>query len=297
MTGSGLPDHEAVYARLVDRFVAWAREEAGIRAAMVVGSRARAGRPADAWSDLDVTVFADDPASYIERVDWLERIGEPLITFIEGTAVGGWRERRVLFAGGADADFSVVPAAILDTLPTLADDDPRFIELAGVVRRGYRVLFDRTGRLEPELRRMSGTAEPSPARPSPEQLEETLNDFWYHCVWIAKKIGRGELYAAHECLDGWQRRLVVRLIRWHAAPSWHGVRFMETWADPSVADRYPATWARHERRDIQRAMVEMMDLVSWLGGEIATDLGVRIPEKPERAARQWFREITGEERG
>lgn len=299
MMHTSMADHEATYERLIDRFVAWATEEPGIRAAMIVGSRAREDRPADRWSDLDLIVFADDPASYIDSVAWLEFIGEPVITLVEGTAVGTWRERRVLFAGAVDVDFAFVPATFLEALPMASEDDPQFLGPASVVRRGYRILLDRDGVLEPQLRRMAATKPPPPERPTPQMLEETLNDFWYHCVWIAKKIGRGELYAAHECLDGWQRRLLVRLIRWHASRAghlWHEVRFLEDWASPHVADIYPSTWARHDPFDIKRAMVAMMDLTSWLGRELAADLTVSIPEGPERAARRWFRELTDEER-
>ena len=39
---------------LLQRFQAWAEQRADIRAALLVGSRARAERPADAWSDIDI---------------------------------------------------------------------------------------------------------------------------------------------------------------------------------------------------------------------------------------------------
>jgi hypothetical protein len=39
----------------------------------------------------------------------VREIGGPLLTFVQPAATGGLMERRVLFAGGADADFSLLP--------------------------------------------------------------------------------------------------------------------------------------------------------------------------------------------
>ena len=52
------------YERLIERFVQWAQTDDNIRAAIVIGSRARVDHPADEWSDLDILILANDPAPY-----------------------------------------------------------------------------------------------------------------------------------------------------------------------------------------------------------------------------------------
>src|SRR5262245_36751765 len=94
------------YEQLIDGFVAWAQTQPDIRAAIVLGSRARTDRPADEWSDLDLLVVTSDPGRLLAQADWLEQLGTPRLTFLESTAVGGMTERRVLFEGGLDVDFS-----------------------------------------------------------------------------------------------------------------------------------------------------------------------------------------------
>jgi len=42
-----------LYDELVGRFVRWAETRADIRAAVVVGSRARVCQPVDEWADLN----------------------------------------------------------------------------------------------------------------------------------------------------------------------------------------------------------------------------------------------------
>jgi len=88
------------YEQIIERFVRWAEAQPDIGTAFVIGSQARTTRPADEWSDLDLVVTVNQPERYLFETDWLEEIGNPWVTFVEGT--GDQRERRVLFEGGFD---------------------------------------------------------------------------------------------------------------------------------------------------------------------------------------------------
>jgi aminoglycoside 6-adenylyltransferase len=289
-------DHVELYGRNVDRFIRWATAQPAIEAAMVVGSRARTDHPADAWSDLDIVIFATDPEILLANDAWLHNIGDPVITYVEATAVGDWHERRVLFDGARDVDFSVVPADLLTAISAMQPGDPLHTEIGTTIARGYRVLMDRNGHLTPSLRRITTITRFEPVPPTHEQFVETINDFWYHCVWIAKKLRRGELIVAHECLDGHQGRLLMRLIRWHSERKgtlWHGSRFMEEWAPEDVTMRLAETWAEHDTESIQCALRKMMDLVTWLAISFANAYSLKeTPVASEIAARRWVTEIS-----
>jgi aminoglycoside 6-adenylyltransferase len=286
--------HLTAYEAIIARFIAWASTESAIEAAMVIGSRARVDHPADAWSDLDIVVFTTNPGRLLGESEWLTAIGPPVITYIEPTAIGSWQERRVLFEGALDVDFAAVPAGLIATLEGLSPGDALYEELASVIRRGFRILIDRHARLASLLPAMSAPANSVPTRPHQDELTETLNNFWYQCVWMAKKLRRGEITVAHECLVGHQRWLLMRMVRWHAERDgavWHRARFIEEWAHPYVVDQMAATWALHDAADIQRALTSMMDLMAWLSEEIATAYALVVPDASERAARQWVLEI------
>src|SRR5689334_21072401 len=89
----------AAYQGLLDRFTRWATGEDAIRAAVVIGSRARSDHPADEWADLDIIVFATDPQQYIAAPEWLGNLGAAWFTFTERTGDGEGMERRVLYEG------------------------------------------------------------------------------------------------------------------------------------------------------------------------------------------------------
>lgn len=205
-------DVAAEYERIIERFTRWANACPDIRAATVVGSRARQDHPADEWADLDLVMFVDDPDPYIDDAGWVQNLGTPWLTFIEPTGVGDARERRILFEGGLDVDCAVIPSSILD--PTATGAMPA--AFAQVVRRGRRILLDPQGRLAAA----SPTSEATPpSPPSEREVLEVVNDFWYHAVWTAKHLRRGELWWAKGGCDGSLKDLLRQMLEWQRARS------------------------------------------------------------------------------
>lgn len=263
------------YTSLISRFVTWAQAQPDIRAAVVIGSRARPhDHPADEWSDMDIVIFATDPHQYVSRADWVEAIGQPWLTFIERTAGGEGRERRVLFAGGLDVDFALFPVELLRHMIETAVP----AEFAAVFRRGMAVLLDQDRLLE---RLSMPPDEPQRATP-PTHAEflELVNDFWYHAVWTAKKLRRGELWTAKGCSDDYMKWRLLRMIEWHARATngwgydtWHGGRFLEQWADPRVLEELQGAFAAYDEEDLWRGLFATMRLFRWLTSETAARLG------------------------
>jgi aminoglycoside 6-adenylyltransferase len=247
----------------------WAREREDVRAAIVVGSQARADVPADRWSDLDVPLFVDDPQRLAEDASWVESFGTPVLTFLEATAFGDRVERRVLYETGEDVDFPLLEASAWRQLA--ASSDARKL-----LTRGYRVLHDELGVSE-ALAELSPPVETWP--PNAAALEELASDFWYHALWTAKKLRRGEVFTAIECLDCYLKARLVTLLGWHAralepsVDTWHGGRFLERWADPGALSGLERAYAHYDVRDVARALWETIDLWQGLEEETARRLG------------------------
>jgi len=250
----------------------WAAVRDDVRAAVVIGSQARAGTPADRFSDLDVLLVVDRPEALLSDAAWVASFGEPVLTFLEPTPVGGTVERRVLYDDGQDVDLAVVSTEGLGDLLTHPG-------AAGVIRRGFRVLHDDIGFEE------LVAALPEPAATGPPDaaaVRELASDFWYHALWTAKKLRRGEVYTAIDCLDGSMKARLVTLMSWHAravdpfADTWHGGRFLERWADPGALVALERAYARYDVRDVARALWETIDLFQGLEQETARRLGITV---------------------
>jgi aminoglycoside 6-adenylyltransferase len=267
----------AGYERLIERFVAWATKQADIRAAAVIGSRVRTDHPADEWADLDIIVVVVDPAPYIANADWVGQIGSPWVTFVEPT-MGGGLERRVLFEGGLDVDLALVPlAAIQHEIETGPSPD-----MADIFSRGFRILLDKDG-LVAQLR-PSEAKRPLAQPPAQAEFLNLVSDFWYHTVWTAKHLRRGELWWGKSCCDMYMKNLLRQMLEWHAHAmhgpdydTWMRGRFLEEWADPRALQALRASFAHYEEADVWRALSVTMDLFRWLAVETAGKLNYPYP--------------------
>jgi aminoglycoside 6-adenylyltransferase len=258
---------------LIETAVAdWASERDDVRAAIVVGSRARTDTPADRWSDLDIILIVDDPAPYAESAAWVSEFGTPALTFLEETLLGQ-RERRVLYEDGEDVDFPLFPVSALERLEQSEN-------AAALLARGYRMLADEIGlgeRLQDVADRVS-----EPDLPTQAEFDQLASDFWYHALWTAKKLRRGEVFTAIDCLDGYTKARLVTLLEWHArsvdpsVDTWHGGRFLERWADPGALSALETAFAHYDVRDVARALWETIDLFQGLEEETVSRLGLEV---------------------
>lgn len=250
----------------------WAREQRDVHAVALLGSQARSDTPADEVSDVDLVLFVDEPSRYLGDDAWLRRFGEPLLTFVEPTAVGGFEERRVFFRDGLEVDFSVLPEVAAKEIPPEAN---------AVLARGFEVLYGET--IEPPG---PETIESPP--PTQEQLDQLANDFWYHLLWAAKKLWRGEVLLAKQACDCRLTAQVVELARWraHGTDTWHGARFFERWAGDDLVEAIGPTFASYDAKDVGRALRATGELFTNLEDAVASRFGLSVSVDREEVVRR-----------
>lgn len=213
------------FQTIIDNLVRWGESCNNLRAAVIIGSQARQNRHADRYSDLDIILVADEADYFLSSDDWLKNIGSFYVSFVEN-AIYGAKERRILFDGALDVDFLILPYNIINSIGR---------EAAVILGRGYRILIDKIG-LSNILTPLVSTKKPY--RPLTEyDFINLVNDFWYHSVWTAKKLKRGELWTAKFCVDSYMKRKLLSIIEHHAHvthglehDTWHSGRFIEEWA-------------------------------------------------------------------
>ena len=276
------------YQAIIDKFLAWAQGEENIRAAMVLGSRARADTPADEFSDLDLLVFARDIRPYVDSAGWVRRFGIVWLTFMEATADGRSLERRVLYQGGLDVDFSLAPVSLV--MPMVEQGFPNDVRVT--LSRGYRFLLDKDG-----LQARIGACDlkPAPAaHPGEGEFGELASDFWYHAVWTAKKLARGEVLLAKSVCDGLLKRQIRRMAEWQARAAhglaydtWHEGRFFEKWADPAIVRQLRGAYARYDGDEVWAALAATMEIFARSARETARQLKIDYSADSEQHAREF----------
>jgi aminoglycoside 6-adenylyltransferase len=287
------------YEYLIGRFIKWASSEQDIRAALVIGSRARVDHPADEWADLDIAILTKDPERLLTRTDWITNLGTPILTFLESTSDGEDKERRVLFEGGLDVDFPVIPYDRLQMLLKSTQVPPQIVlGLKNSLGRGMRVLLDKEGQID-QLIELLASVEPLPFSPPTQQIFlEAVNDFWYHTVWTAKHLRRGELWWAMSGCDGALKRLLLQMLEWHAHTTmganydtWFKGRFLEQWADARALEQLGKAFAHYDEDDVWRALFVTMDIFRWLSNETAERLGYSYPSTGEGFATEFVKKL------
>jgi len=273
----------------IDRFIDWAKLQSDVRAIVLVGSNSRRDHPADEWSDIDIILIASTPKPYLDSIDWLASFGKLLFSIVERTATGEAWVRRVLFESGLDADFIVLsPLSVRQNFPGI----PVIIE---ILQRGRQVLMDKDGLFSSWPDEVSSRFVIRP--PSPQEFMEVVNDFWFHTVWTAKKLRRGELWVATTCNNGYMKRLLLQMMEWHAQATqeserdtWFDGRFIEQWGSPQVVRELPKIIAHYDDEDVWRALMASMELFQQIASKTAEHWQYIYPVKQVKKAIEWVTE-------
>jgi len=293
---NGKSEVDRLYEGLIGRFVEWAETRQDIRVAVVVGSRARSELPADEWADLDIVVVTSKPEYYLTQTDWISNVGGYWLTFLEPTATGNGTERRVLFVGGLDVDFAIIPLAMAENLSQ--NKIPQNVErqLADTFGRGVRVLVDKDGLFAEFLKKIPSAETRLLPVPTESEYLQVVNDFLYHAVWTAKHLKRGELWWAKMCSDCYMQRLLLQMIEWQACAThgwgydtWFRGRFLEKWADPRAVEGLRSAFAHYDADDVGRALIEEVKLFRWIAEETAEKLNYRFQVDVAEHVAEWLK--------
>jgi aminoglycoside 6-adenylyltransferase len=273
-----MDDFSPNFDPLITKLLDWAGEDANIRAMAVIGSHARLDHPADEWSDLDILLIAADPESYLYSTGWIDSIAQPWLVFREPTPDGRGLELRVLFEGGLDVDFVPISSGLARAM--LEGGVPA--DVADLIYRGIRFLVDKDGFSE-QIQRLE-IEQPRYAPPTEAEFLQLITDFWYHAVWTAKHLRRGELWWAKACCDGYLKELLRRTLEWRShregtgdVDTWMRGRFLEEWADPRAVSTFKRIYGHYDKADIWRALWETMTLFRWVARETADCLNFSYP--------------------
>ncbi len=262
---------------LLDRVLTWAKTADAVRAIVMEGSHARLDNRVDRFSDYDLNLYVDDLNRFIKDDSWIERLGKvwAMEKLVEDN---GWFSRLVLFEGGQDIDFLLVPVQWLH-------DHARHHTLPDEYQRGYKVLLDKDG-IASQLPAPAYKARPK-QKPSEAEFVNAVNVFWFELFHLVKYLHRGELWCVKFRFP--QRRL-LQMIEWHAQAlhnwdydTWMVGKFMEEWVEPELWQAFGEIFARFDKEDSWRAVQALIPLYHRIASEAAAHMGYTYPEEVDRS--------------
>lgn len=251
------------YYEIKQRLLMLAEKHTEIQAVVAIGSSTRSSVPADEYSDLDLMIATDDTDAWLYGSIPAE-LGDVKVSFVEPT-LGGGMERRVLYGGYLDVDMIVFTTG--QFLNAVNDGTAGW-----VMNRGYTVLHDKIGATE--LLKQKINAEIYKSDFSESEFQNLASNFYFHTVWAAKKLLRGEFWSAKMCLDSYLKNLLLKVLEVHAtaknhADVWHDGRFLDRWADEEIRAELKNCFARYDKGDMKNALKSTHRLFARIAKETA----------------------------
>ncbi len=272
------------YHEIKRRLLLLAEKRAEIKAVVAIGSSTRSDVPADEYSDLDLIIATDDTESLLYG-NLPAELGNVKISFVEPT-LGGGIERRVLYGGWLDVDMIVFTTE--QFLNAVNDGTANW-----VMNRGYTVLHDRIGATE--LLKQKINAEILKPDFSEGEFQNLASNFYFHTVWAAKKLLRGEFWSAKMCLDSYLKNLLLKVLEVHAATKnhadvWHDGRFLDRWADEEIRAELKNCFARYDKADMKNALKSTHRLFARTAKETAALKNFAYPDEAEKFSKEFLEE-------
>jgi aminoglycoside 6-adenylyltransferase len=265
---------------LETHFVAWSKTQDDLRAAFIVGSRARYDHPADEWSDLDIILLVKDVDYRYRDTSWLEDIAPVWLSQMSHT-VNEEPERLALFEGGWQVDFVFHPVSVAPEFQRMVASG----NLPETIYRGTRILYDKDNLLPPLP---ESTQPPAVQPPSAMELRQTLDSFWFSAVYCAKQLRRGELWLFQNA-SGEMIWPLLRVIEWQTRAihgwdydTWHAGKFIAEWADPFMYSGLQHVFSHLDVNDGWKTMQVRMDLMYAAARQLAETLGYSYPGDLEK---------------
>ena len=251
------------YVKSVEEMVAWAEEDEGIQGIVIIGSQVRSYPPHTEWSDLDVLLLVDDPEVLKKNTAWLRRFGTVAIATEEvvdfRSAHLTWYVKRPLYTDNRAIDFCILPFDRLDTVLSVNKE---------IHARGYRVVYDASGKLLTEKIQESVDTVPESTStiPAEPEIDAVVNDLLYHVIWAFKKSLSHELWVAVNCINCYMRDRLIQLVEYHntvfsqsdVAVTYSG-RFLEERTDQTILEKLKGCFSDYDRANVMKTLLEIAE--------------------------------------
>lgn len=129
-------------------------------------------------------------------------------------------------------------------------------------------------------------------------LETCVNSSLIRVVKAAMLMSRGELFRSSIVLDCSVRSKLIALVELHAKATqdtdidaWYGGRYLEQWADPDAFATLIKTFSHYDAREIKRALMASVGLISRLASESAEARSYRFPTEGQKKTITWLTQL------
>ncbi len=270
---------------LENNFIKWAETQDDIRAVIIFGSRARNILNADKWSDTDFMVYAINIKQYIHKNEWLNNVGNVLISLVNLSFLNQ-PGISTLFEDGKSIDFFFQSVNELENIN-------KTHTLPFAFHRGFKIILDKDN-LSKQFHHFQKNDQLF-FPPSQEMFIRNVNMYWYQAYYIAKQLFRNELWHV-KMRDAYLKESLLIMVQWHAGIKsnwskdvWHMGKFINKWADNFVLEKLDTLFGHYDLNDSWNALFACNNLFGQLAHKVAEQLKYSYPDDIEGTVSQLIR--------
>ncbi|MFI5173528.1 MAG: aminoglycoside 6-adenylyltransferase [Terriglobia bacterium] len=264
-------------SEVLAQIATWAQGNDLVRAAILTGSRVDPKPKTDFLSDYDIALYVADLRSFKQDDVWLNVFGSIMVRWPlepRSTFDDKWLTRLVLFRDGVRIDFQITDENRVD--PSAYDN-------------GYQVLIDKDA-LAADINDPTFT-EYLIRKPSRQEYETLVHDFWWEATYVPKYLWRGELPFAKYMFEtvlryAYFQRVVEWYIGqrqdWKVSTGLYG-KWFKRYLDAETWSELESTYAGSGIDENWEAFFRMVNLFRKLAREVGMQLGYEYPINTDEA--------------
>jgi len=275
----------------LENIIAWAKNNADVRATLLTSSLVNPLAPVDDLSDLDIEFVFENNEKYVENNSWLNIFGNPIAMIEEDETCfdGKHAMKMVLYEDGVKVDFKLYSK-------TKFREEVNQQDLPEDWDIGYEILVDKD-ELTKVMKKPSYQVSII-KKPTEVQFQTLLNDFWWDTTYVSKCLKREDLFYAKYMSEHIRSNYLVPLIEcfigsqhdWKVTTNKHG-RLFKQYLSPELWGKIEATFSGSDITENWNALFAMMDLVHEIGTQLSAKLNFSYPEKLERDIRKYTTDL------
>lgn len=274
-------------AEILGLILEFARNQDGIRAVVMNGSRVNPNAKKDPFQDYDIACYVRDVEPFCGDMRIPQFFGD-LMILQTPEDMGDPEPNRdgsyaylMQFLDGNRIDLSFHP---LERIAEIPEDSLSVM------------LLDKDGRISPLP--APGDHSYLPAKPSAKAFADCCNEFWWVTPYAAKGLWRGELTYAHTILDIYLRDPLMKMLTWY-----FGVqtgfkksagkfgKYLKTGLDDDLWQQLTRTYADADPKNTWQALFATGSLFRRAAQSVAEAFGFIYPELDDERVSAFIRRI------
>ncbi|SEO94440.1 aminoglycoside 6-adenylyltransferase [Flavobacterium sp. CF108] len=273
----------------LNAIINWAENNKDVRAVLLTSSLVNPLAPVDDFSDLDIEFVFANNSDYISSNSWIHIFGNPIAMIEEDENYFEHKHamKMVLYDDNVKVDFKLFSKdKFLEEI--------KLKELPEDWDIGYKVIVDKD-KITQEMQQPAFQVSII-IKPSKEEFQSILNDFWWDTTYVAKCLARDEIfYAKFMSETNIRTDYLIPLIEWHIASEHNWAittnkygRLFKKYLNPEMWLKTEQTFSGSNIDDNWNALFSMADLVSEVGTKLSKKLNYEYPEKLEKDIRKYL---------